>query len=99
MARKKDENSDMQLEQHQKTYEGFIRFSAIGTVAVFNFLLCILLLSFADGIFSKWIAGLGGIIATLIASAIGIAAPNASWRPNAILLVGLGLVSVFTFAG
>lgn len=99
MARKKDDAIDMQVQAHEKTYAGFIRFSTIGTFAVMNFVLCLLLFGLADGFFAKWLAGVGGVVATLAATAVGIGVKSASWRPNAIIFVGLGLVTILYFAG
>ena len=99
MARKKDDAVDMQVQAHEKTYDGFIRFSIIGTVAVLNIVLCLLFAGLGEGFFVRWVLGLGGVFATLAATALGIAVKSASWRPNGIVFVGLGLAAILYFAG
>ena len=99
MASKDNKAGTQNFDHHNSTYEGFIRFSVIGTVAVLNFVLCLMLHTFGDGFFVKWLAGVGGIFATLVATGIGIAVKSASWRPNGIIFVGLGLLAILAFAG
>ena len=99
MASKDNKASNADFDQHNSTYEGFIRFSVIGTVAVLNLVLCLMLHTFGDGFFVKWLVGVGGIFATLVATGLGIAVKSASWRPNGIVFVGLGLMAILAFAG
>ena len=99
MAVQKNSKQDPQFEAHATTYDSFIRFSQIGTLACLNIVLCLMLHTFGEGFFVKWLVGVGGIFAMIVATGIGLASKSASWRPNAILLIGFGLIAIFAFAG
>jgi hypothetical protein len=99
VALQNNKNSDSHFQSHAATYSSFVRIATVGTFACINIVLCLMLHAFGDGALVKWIIGVAGLIPVLIAAGIGIAIPSASWRPSAILMIGLGLVAIFAFAG
>ncbi|MCR9056429.1 MAG: aa3-type cytochrome c oxidase subunit IV [Rhodobacteraceae bacterium] len=67
-----DENAPaMDYDAHERTYEGFINFSKVGTIAVLNIVLCLILFGFGGT--AAFVFGWLMLIATFVASAIGLA--------------------------
>ncbi|WP_305986803.1 aa3-type cytochrome c oxidase subunit IV [Roseibium sp. MMSF_3544] len=88
-----DENtSGMDYEAHERTYEGFINFSKVGTVAVLNIVLCLIL--FAFGGTTAVVFGWLMLIATVVASAIGLALGDAGWIPPTAVFVLTGVLAI-----
>ncbi len=84
----------MDYDSHERTYEGFINFSKIGTIAVLNIVLCLILFGFggtAATVFG-WIM----LIATIVATAIGMALGEKGWIPSAAVFVLTGLLAIVT---
>ena len=84
----------MDYEAHEATYEGFINISKVGTVAVLNIVLCLILFSFggtAATIFG-WIM----MIATIVAGAIGLALGSKGWIPSMAVFVLTALLAILT---
>lgn len=88
--------SAMDYAEHERTYAGFINFSKVGTVAVLNIVLCLVLFAFggAAGTFFGWIA----MIATLVSTAIGLALGEKGWIPPTAVFVLTGLIAIVTAA-
>ncbi|GAA0776856.1 aa3-type cytochrome c oxidase subunit IV [Roseibium denhamense] len=74
-----DNASAMDYDSHERTYEAFINFSKIGTVAVLNIVVCLIL--FAFGGTTAVVFGWLMLIATLVATAIGMALGASGWIP------------------
>jgi hypothetical protein len=88
--------SAMDYPEHERTYAGFINFSKVGTIAVLNIVLCLLLFTFGGGAgtFFGWIA----MIATLVTGAIGMALGEKGWIPPAVVFAVTGLLAIVTTA-
>ena len=88
--------SAMDYTEHERTYAGFINFAKIGTVAVLNIVLCLLLFTFGGGAgtFFGWIA----LIATLATAAVGMAIGEKGWIPPAAVFFVAGLLAIVTTA-
>lgn len=84
----------MDYDAHERTYEGFINFSKVGTIAVLNIVLCLILFAFGGTIATVfgWIM----LIATLLAAAIGLALGDKGWVPSAGVFVLTGLLAILT---
>ncbi|CTQ72334.1 MULTISPECIES: aa3-type cytochrome c oxidase subunit IV [Stappiaceae] len=82
----------MDYETHESTYEGFINFSKIGTVAVLNIVLCLIL--FAFGGTSAVVFGWLMLIATLVASGIGMALGEKGWVPPTVVFALTGVLCI-----
>ncbi len=90
-----DDNAPaMDYDAHERTYEGFINFSKIGTIAVLNIVLCLILFSFGGtaALIFGWIM----LIATLVASAIGMAIGASGWIPPTVIFVLTGILAILT---
>ena len=90
-----DENAPaMDYDSHERTYEGFINFSKVGTIAVLNIVLCLIL--FAFGGTTAVVFGWLMLIATLVASAIGLALGDSGWIPPTAVFVLTGFLAIIT---
>lgn len=84
----------MDYDAHEQTYEGFINFSKVGTIAVLNIVLCLILLTFGGT--AAFVFGWLMLIATLVASGIGLALGASGWIPPAAVFVLTGLLAIVT---
>ncbi|WP_346892180.1 aa3-type cytochrome c oxidase subunit IV [uncultured Roseibium sp.] len=84
----------MDYEAHEATYEGFINFSKVGTVAVLNIVLCLILFSFGGT--AATIFGWLMLIATIVAGSIGLALGAKGWVPSAAVFVLTALLAILT---
>lgn len=84
----------MDYAEHEKTYAGFIAFSKLGVVAVLNIMLCLLVFGFGGA----WASVIGtvGVVATLVACAVGLFMGARGWIPSAIVFVVLGALTVLS---
>ena len=84
----------MDYQAHEATYEGFINFSKIGTIAVLNIVLCLILFSFGGtaAVVFGWLT----LIASIVASAIGLALGASGWIPPAVVFVLTGILAILT---
>jgi aa3 type cytochrome c oxidase subunit IV len=90
-----DENAPaMDYEAHERTYEGFINFSKVGTIAVLNIVLCLILFGFGGT--AATVFGWLMLIATLVASSIGLALGAKGWIPPAVVFVLTGILAILT---
>ncbi|NVK33345.1 MAG: aa3-type cytochrome c oxidase subunit IV [Rhodobacteraceae bacterium] len=85
---------EMDYEMHEGTYEGFLNFSKIGTLAVLNIVLCLLLFAFG-GTFSL-ILGWIMLLANFFASAVGIKIGANGWIAPGVVFVLTGLFALVT---
>jgi len=84
----------MDYEAHEQTYEGFINFSKVGTIAVLNIVLCLILFAFGGTVAAVF--GWQMLIATLVTSAIGVALGASGWIPPAAVFVLTGILAILT---
>ncbi|MCX2725343.1 aa3-type cytochrome c oxidase subunit IV [Roseibium salinum] len=90
-----DENAPaMDYEAHERTYEGFINFSKVGTIAALNVMLCLIMFGFGGSVAT--IFGWLMLIATIVASSIGLALGATGWIPPAAVFVVTGLLAILT---
>lgn len=82
----------MDYDAHERTYEGFINFSKVGTVAVLNIVLCLIL--FAFGGTAAVVFGWLMLLATTIASGIGLALGASGWIPPTVVFVLTGILCI-----
>jgi small-conductance mechanosensitive channel len=86
--------SSMDYEMHEATYEGFINFSKVGTVAVLNIVLCLILFGFGGT--TAFVFGWIMLAATIIAAAIGLALGSKGWVPSAAVFVLTAILAILT---
>lgn len=90
-----DENAPaMDYEAHERTYEGFINFSKVGTIAALNVMLCLIMFGFGGSVAT--IFGWLMLIATIVASSIGLALGATGWIPPAAVFVVTGILAILT---
>jgi len=78
---------DMDGETHEKTYDGFVHFTTISSLVV----LCWVMALALGGMKDAWLSGIVGVVASMVAGAIGGLFPKVGWRaPGAVF--GLMLV-------
>ncbi|MBO0346949.1 aa3-type cytochrome c oxidase subunit IV [Roseibium limicola] len=71
----------MDYPSHERTYEGFINFSKIGTIHVLTIVLCLIM--FAFGGTAAHVFGWLMLIANIVATAVGMAIGEKGWIPAA----------------
>lgn len=82
-----DYSPDMDGRTHERTYGGFVVFTAIGTVVVASWVLALAL----GGVKDAWVSALLGVVASIVAGAVGALFPKVGWRaPGAVF--GLMLI-------
>ncbi|PVB62537.1 aa3-type cytochrome c oxidase subunit IV [Labrenzia sp. 011] len=90
-----DDNAPaMDYDAHERTYEGFIHFSKVGTLSVLTVMVCLIMFSFggtAAAIFG-WLM----LIATFVAAAVGLALGASGWIPPAAVFVLSGILAILT---
>ena len=83
----------MDYREHERTYQGFIHFSEVGTAAC----LAIVAALAVGGTKHAWGIAIIGTLLTLVATGVGIASKSIGWRapavPLALMLLALLLVS------
>lgn len=84
----------MDYKAHEQTYEGFINFSKIGTIAVLNIVLCLILFGFGGTV--AHVAGWLMLIANIAATAIGGALGEKGWVAPAGVFVLTGILAILT---
>lgn len=84
----------MDYDAHERTYEGFINFSKVGTIAVLTIVLCLIMFGFGGT--AATIFGWLMLIGTLVASAIGLALGASGWIPPALVFVLTGVLAILT---
>jgi hypothetical protein len=82
----------MDYDSHEQTYEGFINFSKIGTIAVLTIVVCLIM--FAFGGTAATVFGWLMLIATLVATAVGMALGSSGWIPPAAVFVLSGILAI-----
>lgn len=90
-----DDNAPaMDYEMHEKTYEGFINASKVGTIAVLTIVLCLIM--FAFGGTTAVVFGWLMLVAMLVASGLGMALGASGWIPPAVVFVLTGILTILT---
>ena len=84
----------MDYEAHERTYEGFINFAKVGTIAVLNIVLCLIL--FAFGGTAATVFGWLMLLALIVAAAIGVAIGASGWIPPLAVFVATGILAILT---
>jgi hypothetical protein len=84
----------MDYDSHEQTYEGFINFSKIGTIAVLTIVVCLIM--FAFGGTAATVFGWLMLIATLVATAVGMALGSSGWIPPTAVFVLSGILAILT---
>ncbi|NBN65285.1 aa3-type cytochrome c oxidase subunit IV [Microvirga tunisiensis] len=84
----------MDYAEHERTYEGFINFSKIGTIAVLT--VVVILIMFAFGGTSAVVFGWILMIANLLSIAAGMAMGDKGWIPATAVFVLSGLLAFVT---
>jgi len=84
----------MDYAEHERTYEGFINFSKVGTIAVLTIVVCLIM--FAFGGTAATIFGWLMLIAMVISSAIGLAMGASGWIPPTVIFVLTGVLAILT---
>ncbi|WP_306144306.1 aa3-type cytochrome c oxidase subunit IV [Roseibium sp. MMSF_3412] len=84
----------MDYDAHERTYEGFINFSKVGTIAVINIVICLILFGFGGttAVVFGWLM----LIATMVASAIGLALGDSGWIPVTAVTVLTIILAILT---
>ncbi len=81
----------MERKDHEETYKGFLLFTEVGVFAC----LAIVAALAVGGVKHAWLTCIFGTVLTLVATAIGIAAPRIGWRAPAVPLVLMLLALLF----
>lgn len=68
---------EMDGKSHERTYDGFMHFTLIGTV----FVACIVVALAVGGVKHAWLSAVFMVILAHVAAAIGLASKGLSWRP------------------
>ncbi len=90
-----DENAPtMDYDAHERTYESFINFAKVGTIAVLTIVVCLVM--FGLGGTAATIFGWLILFGTIIASAIGLALGSSGWIPPALVFVLAGILAILT---
>lgn len=89
-----DTAPEMDYDAHEQTYEGFINFSKVGTIACLTIVLCLIM--FAFGGTAATVFGWLMLIAMLVSSAIGLALGASGWIPPALVFVLTGVLAILT---
>jgi len=78
-----DDVPQMDYVEHERTYQGFVHFAEVGTVAC----LAIVAALAVGGTKHAWGTAIIGTLLTLVATGVGIAAKSIGWRATAVPLV------------
>ena len=80
-----ESTSKMDITEHQKTYEGFIAFSQVLIIAIFNILICLVLFGFGGGFGA--VLGTFLLLATAFSVLVGLSEGVGGWIVPAIVFV------------
>ena len=82
----------MDYAEHERTYQGFIHFAEVGTVAC----LALVAVLAVGGTKHAWGVAIVGTLLTLVATGIGLASKSIGWRapavPFVLMLLALALL-------
>ncbi|WP_422378310.1 aa3-type cytochrome c oxidase subunit IV [Roseibium sp.] len=90
-----DDNAPaMDYAAHEATYEGFINFSKVGTVAVLTIVVCLIMFGFGGtaAVVFGWLM----LFAMLVSSAIGLALGASGWIPPTVVFGLTCVLAVLT---
>ncbi|XBQ10881.1 MAG: aa3-type cytochrome c oxidase subunit IV [Salinarimonas sp.] len=83
---------EMDGQTHEKTYDGFIVFTAISSAVV----LCWVMALALGGIKDAWLSGILGVVASMIAGGVGAIFPSVGWRAPGAVFVLMVLVFILS---
>jgi len=86
----------MDYNEHTRTYQGFIAFTALTAILTVNILITLAIYAFGSGSSAFWIGTLMLVMA-IIAAVIGLFS-NGSWKPSGAVFVLIVLVAILTLA-
>jgi ABC-type branched-subunit amino acid transport system permease subunit len=78
-----DDIPQMDYREHERTYQGFVHFAEVGTVAC----LAIVAVLAVGGTKHAWGIAIIGTLLTLVTTGVGIAAKSIGWKAPAVPLV------------
>ncbi len=78
-------SSQIDISEHQKTYEGFLAFSRVLIIAIFNILICLLLFGFGGGFGA--VLGTILLLATGFSVVVGLSEREHGWIVTGIVFV------------
>jgi hypothetical protein len=87
-------SSSMDYAEHERTYEGFINASKIGTISVLSVVLTLLM--FAFGGTAALVLGWIMLVANLVSVGVGMALGEKGWIPPAAVFALTGILAVLT---
>ena len=79
---------EMDGKSHERTYDGFMHFTVVGTV----FVLCIVAALAVGGAKGAWLSAIFGVILAHIAAGVGLVSQTISWRAPAAVFAMLMLM-------
>nr|WP_188910067.1 aa3-type cytochrome c oxidase subunit IV [Salinarimonas ramus] len=79
---------DMDGKTHEQTYDGFIVFTTLTSIVVGCWVMALAL----GGVKEAWFTGIVGVVASMVAGAIGALFPKVGWRAPAVVF-GLMIVA------
>lgn len=82
----------MDYPEHEKTYNGFVHFAEVGTLACLTIVTALAV----GGTKHAWGTAVVGTLLTLVGTGIGIAAPSIGWRATAVPF-GLMLLALLLY--
>jgi hypothetical protein len=83
---------EMDGKAHERTYDGFVHFTAVGSI----FVACIVVGLALGGVKHAWLSAVFMILLAHIATGIGLFSTAVSWRAPAVVL-GLMLLMLLLF--
>ncbi|HEV7256762.1 MAG TPA: aa3-type cytochrome c oxidase subunit IV [Bosea sp. (in: a-proteobacteria)] len=78
-----DDIPQMDYREHERTYQGFVHFAEVGTVAC----LAIVAALAVGGTKHAWGTAIIGTLLTLVTTGVGIASKSIGWKATAVPLV------------
>ena len=83
MAHAREATSEIDVTaDHEKTYEGFLRVSAIATVWILTHVVALAI----GGVAGHWILASFFVVISTIAAALGLAIRGLDWKPVTVIL-------------
>ena len=88
--------SPMDYAEHDRTFDSFMDFTKIGTIACLNVVVLLALFGFGGGfgVFMGWVL----LVALLVAFALGMMLKSNKWVPSAVVMVLSMLVGILALS-
>jgi hypothetical protein len=74
--------TDGDFAQHERTYEGFLRFTAIATVWILTHVVALAI----GGTSGRWVLAGFWILVSTVAAVVGLAVRGLDWKPVTVVL-------------